>query len=391
MHETGTLRFGTVAMALLACGWLAGCKAGAKLNANQAAGAAALEVAADDLAKVGLRQFWTDKLILPPGDSVQQARLLGEQFVVLTRRNFCYTVDARTGEYRVLAQIAPESAGAFQPPCSDGVHYFFAGTDRLIGVNIATGTLDVKITLEMPSRTRAVSDKEYVYTGSLDGKIFAYAIDSQVKHWNSKVGPAVTSLDFSKGNLVAARSDVRKNRGELLSIRTRQFTENWTQFTDGPIRAPIAATDDAVFVASEDGSLYRFNSQHGWSEWRVRTGAVLLDAPLLLSDKVIQFVPGVGTWVVHKTKGDIVWTDKAALQYLGQSKDATRMYFFDGANLIVKNPDTGKTLAAVRVRNAGGVITVPNPDNTKLYLLDTAGRMLCLNDINLPYLVVDQK
>ncbi|MDD4888817.1 MAG: PQQ-binding-like beta-propeller repeat protein [Phycisphaerae bacterium] len=388
MHMTRTLRFGMVATVLLASGWLTGCNPGPRLNANQAP---ALEVAADDLAKVGLRQFWADKLILPPGDSVQQARLLGDQLVVVTRRNFCYAVDAKTGEYRILAQIAPESAGVFQPPCSDGVHYFFAGTDRLIGMNIATGTPDIKITLEMPSRTRAMSDKEFVYTGSLDGKIFAYAVDSQVKHWNSKVGPAVTSLDLSKGNLIAARSDVQKNRGELLSIRPKQFTENWTQFTDGPIRAPIAATDDAVFVASEDGSLYRFNSQHGWSEWRVRTGAILLDSPLLLSDKVIQLVPGVGTWVVHKTKGDVLWTDKAALQYLGQSKDGTRMYAFDGSNLIVKNPNTGKTLAAVRVHNMGGVITVPDPDNTKLYLLDTAGRMLCLNDINLPYLVVDQK
>ncbi len=137
----------------------------------------------DDVARMGLRTAWTTQLKLAAGDRVQQVSLLGEQLVAVTDKNYTYAIEIHGGEWRPLTEIAPAKAGPFKPPYFDGFHYFFAGTSRLVGVNAATGQPDIDIRLNMPSNVRAISDREFVYTGSLDGKIFAYSIESQQKHW----------------------------------------------------------------------------------------------------------------------------------------------------------------------------------------------------------------
>ena len=188
-----------------------------------------------------------------------------------------------------------------------------------------------------------------------------------------------------------SRSDIQKGRGEILSLKQHTWVENWpAQYTNGPITATVACTDDAIFVASQDGGVTRFNADRGWWDWRFRTPGVLVDAPVLLSDRLVQIIPGVGTWVFHRKKVDnqVMWKDPARLQYLGQAQD--RMFFFDGANLVCKNPQTGKTRGAVPVRNARNVLAVPNPDGTRLYLVETNGDILCANDLGQPYLVISQ-
>ena len=392
---------------------LAGCQAAPPDQVSAPAVASELTVAPADLDRLGLKSFWADQLQMRHGDRIQRVALLSspdrtgpDTLVALTRRNFCYIIKAQAGQIVHIVQIAEENTGAFQTPSFDGVHYFFAGTDMLVGVNAASGVCDIQMKLEMPSRIRPISDREFVYTGGLDGKIFAYAIDSQVKHWESKVGPAVVSLDFCKGNLVAARSDVRPGgQGEVLMFRPTFWTELWSQFTDGQIRAPVVCggppveppavkgeppPDYAIFVASADGSLYRFNPQHGWSEWRVRTPAPLVDSPVMLKNYILQLVPGSGTWAVNRLDGAVAWKDARMLKYLGQSKDAKRMYFLDGATLVAKDPKTGKTLGEAPI-TGGDLIPVADPDGTLLYLFDAAGHMLCLNDQALPYIRVSPK
>lgn len=393
MRQMNSHRVGLVGLVVLSAGWLAGCSDSSRLFGKTPPPQRRLSASAEDLRRIGLRQYWATQLALVGADRVRQVRLLGESLVVLTEKNFCYTVAASDGTQRCLARLSDDPAAEFHVPYFDGVRYLFAGFNRLVGVNALTGEPDVNIRLEMPSRTRAISDKEYVYTGSSDGQVFAYALESQVKHWNSKVGPAVTSLDFSHGRIIVARSNarstVRGGRGELMAIRPRQWTEAWSKYTEAPISAPIAATDDAVFVACEDGSLYRFNAEHGWPEWQVRTPAALVDGPLLLNDSIVQYVPGVGTWLIHRGRGEILWKDPARLSYLGKSKDSVRFYYLDGSAVIVKDAK-GQTLDRVSV-TSGAVLPAPDPDGTKLFLLTASGHVMCLNDISLPYLVVEKR
>lgn len=382
---------------LVLSGILAGCDGMLSADAGRGrkAGpqAAGISVARDELPRLGLRELWSDKLQLPEHDRVQQVTMLGQQLVVVTERNFCYAIDTYTGDYRPLTEIAPQQTGPFKSPFFDGFHFFFAGTKRLVGINAATGKTEIQITLDMPSNVRAISDREFVYTGALDGKIFAYSIESQQKHWEGRLGPAVVSLQFCRGNLVAARSDVLRGRGEVFMIAAKRWNDEplWTTYTQAPISAPIVATaqpDEAIFVASEDSRLYRLNAQHGWPDWELRTPAPLVDSPLVLEEAIVQIVPGHGTWVVDRMTSEIRWKDSQTLQYLGQSADKTRMYFFDGKNILAKKPQDGKTLGSLAVEGAK-IMTVPNPDDTRLYLLNAAGSMICLDESKLPYQAVE--
>ena len=118
-----------------------------------------------------------------------------------------------------------------------------------------------------------------------DGRIFAYAIASRVKSWNEKVGPAVSSLGVSRGNLIAVRSDIEANRAELLCIRPKLWTRAWpTGIIEGPVSAPVVCTDEAIYVACEDRSLYCFDAQNGWPIGRLRTPGILRDPPVVLAE-----------------------------------------------------------------------------------------------------------
>jgi outer membrane protein assembly factor BamB len=266
----------------------------------------------------------------------------------------------------------------------------------VIGLNARTLEVDVNIALALPASCPAVSDRTFVFTGALDGKLFAYNIASQVLHWKSKVASAVTGLGVLNGNVIVCRSNVKQGRGELVAYRPGQkfWSEIWPHpvFTEGPVSAPIVVSDadQAIYVASEDRSLYKFNAVDGWVDWRCRTPGILRESPTLLANGVVQRIPGSGTWLVNRTGpdgGKPLWKDPGDLQYLGQA--GQRIYFFDGRSLLCKDAATGKTLKSAEVRGAEAVISAPNPDQPLLYLVNQAGQVFCANDLNLPYLTPD--
>lgn len=337
------------------------------------------------LRNIGLQNYWETAMPMVVGDRVVNAEVLGSQIVIQTRQNTVYGVDVDRGLATPMAQVDRPQYRGLYPPSFDSQRFWFAGKASLTGIHALTQAADVKIDLLFPANTRAVSDKTFVYVGALNGKTFAYAIESKVLHWTSKVGPAVTGLGFANNMLIIARSDVDKGIGELWSIRPKMWTENWKKTTEGPISAPIVGAPDAIFVACEDRSLYKFNAQDGWIEWRVRTPGVLRESPVLLNDHVVLKVPTAGTWYIERIGGRVVWKDPADLTYLGEA--GNHLYFFDGKSIVCKDGE-GKTLGTAEIRSAGEVVGVPNPNNTKLYLVSDDGRVLCCNDVNEPYLTV---
>ncbi len=348
-------------------------------------------VSEDALRELGLRAYWDIAVPLLKGDRVTDARMLGNAIILTTEKNLCYAVDASRGVATPLAQVASADHRGMFPPTWDGQRMFFAGRSNILGLNPGLQQVDVKIPVEFPANTQAISDKTYVYVGALNGKVFVYAIDSRVKHWNSKVGSAVTSLAFTAGNqlLVVARSDVEQGRGEIFTIRVKQWTERWgPKHTEGPISAPIVGADDAVFVASEDRSLYKFNALDGWVEWRVRTPGILSESPTLLKDYLVQRVPTAGTWYIDRLGGEVMWKDPAALHYLGETKTYQYYYQGEGSQLVCKQVADGKTVGTAAVDPGFDVMPVANPNDSKLYLVAGNGRVLCCNDLNQPYLTV---
>ncbi|MCG3179221.1 MAG: hypothetical protein BIFFINMI_01554 [Phycisphaerae bacterium] len=346
-----------------------------------------------DLKALGLRPYWNISLQMLPGDAVRLVRLFDSQLIVLTWKNMVYSVDSASGQYKPLAQVdLPDRAG-LHAPVFDGARYFFAGKNEIIGLNARTLTDDVKINLEMPASCAAASDKKFVYSGALDGRVFAYNIDSQVLHWQSKVASAVTGLAVLDGNIVVCRSNVVAGRGELVAFKPGQkyWSEVWQRpvYTEGPVSAPIVVSesDHSVFAASEDRSVYKFNGVDGWVDWRCRTPGKLLEPPTLLANALVQRITGSGTWLIDRASGQPIWKDAATLHYLGQADN--RMYFFDGKELLCKEAASGRTLGKAPVQCANSVMVAPNPDQSRLYLITTAGQITCANDIQQPYLTVE--
>ena len=207
------------------------------------------------------------------------------------------------------------------------------------------------------------------------------------------VGAVIAMVTIGNGTTESVVSGISRLGSNLLSIRPGQWVDNWEQVTEGPITAPIACTDEAIFVACGNGSVYRFNSDRGWEEWRVRTPGVLTDQPVVLSDRIVQLVPGAGTYVLQRDRmadpdQQVIWKDPAPLHYLGGERD--RMYFFDGQYLLCKEAASGKTLGRVKVKNADAMIPVANPDQSRLYLVSRTGLVTCIAGLNQPYLVIGQ-
>jgi outer membrane protein assembly factor BamB len=130
---------------------------------------------------------------------------------------------------------------------------------------------------------------------------------------------------------------------KLLALDTRTGETLWTFFTDGPVRFSPVATEDRVYLVSDDGHLYCLNSSDGtlvWkfrgapaaqktlgnqrviSAWPARGGPVLYEDQIYFAASIWPFM-GTFIYALDAETGAVVWVnDSTSASYIKQPHSA---------------------------------------------------------------------
>lgn len=130
---------------------------------------------------------------------------------------------------------------------------------------------------------------------------------------------------------------------KLVALDTRTGETLWTFFTDGPVRFSPVATEDRVYLVSDDGHLYCLNSSDGtliWkfrgapaaqktlgnqrviSAWPARGGPVLYDDQIYFAASIWPFM-GTFIYALDAETGTVTWVnDSTSASYIKQPHSA---------------------------------------------------------------------
>jgi outer membrane protein assembly factor BamB len=141
--------------------------------------------------------------------------------------------------------------------------------------------------------------------------------------------------------------------------------------------APLAATDDTLFVASLDQSLYAFNREGGTTRWRKRTETPLRDRPVLHEGRVYCTIPDQGLTAFDAGTGEEAWSAEGVGGYVVAVRDG-RPIAWDGREAVSLDPETGQVIERARLEHVDFVLTDTLVDGT-LYTVSEHGVVVRFN------------
>jgi outer membrane protein assembly factor BamB len=171
-------------------------------------------------------------------------------------------------------------------------------------------------------------------------------------NWRSTtLGGRVTAPITVAGELALAGS----TNGTVMAMDAASAGIRWTRKLSAGVEAPIAADNQACFVAGIDQSLWAFDLSNGRVLWQYFTQAALTNPPVRIADGLYLSVPGEGLVSFNpmpneKPEGEVRWKSKAPGNAIARV----------GTNLMAWDVAT-RTLSSVAVSNGRIVTQVKMP------------------------------
>ena len=158
--------------------------------------------------------------------------------------------------------------------------------------------------------------------------------------WKEQLSfPISTRIGVDENNYFAG-----SDNGRVFGLKKRSPVEEWTYRTGGAIQGAPAVDLPAVYVASTDGSVYRFAGATGWTRglsWKVDTGSRIVADPVVFSRWVLAGSTDYKLYCLEQD-GGLFWT----FQTEAPIEDAPVVYSFGS------NQDFAYVIGVNRTRRA---------------------------------------
>ena len=219
-------------------------------------------------------------------DAIRSSALVENGKVVFSSDDgYLYSLDVVTGDLRWKAHIGNDAAPRIKLSKTGGGGYDYMCSSP-------------------------VSNKQYIFIGSLDSSV--YAVD--------------------------------KNDGQV----------KWRHKTNGRVRSTATIVGDTLYIGSWDNHMYAFSAVDGSLIWKFDTGGPIQSSPLVVDDKVIFGSRAAWIFGFNRHSGAEAWKTI----YWGSWVESSPIYF-DGSVYIgssdfqkvnVLDPQTGNVLQSSKVQ-----------------------------------------
>jgi len=287
---------------------------------------------------------------------------------------FVHGIDAQTGRTlwatRLGDPLHPTDAAA----ASDQWVAVVNGTTLFV-LKASTGELAWKRGVRgAPGAGPAISDR-YVIVPMLNGMVEAYRLDNYRlppwtyrSHGRAFVQPLYTGRNFAWPT----------DRGFMYLAEANDPAIRYRLETNGTIVAPAARLAPTQLIAvSTDGYVYCLHEQSGNIIWRFSTGESLIHAPFVVDDAVYVVTEQGTLYRLAGASGLDQWSTSGVTKILAASK--TRLYTVDqGARLRVIDPNNGATLGAAYIESLDFLFT--NDQTDRIFIGTRKGLIQCLHE-----------
>jgi len=155
----------------------------------------------------------------------------------------------------------------------------------------------------------------------------------------------------------------------------------WAFKAPRAVAGPVIRDGNSFYFASKDTNVYRVDVADGGGAglaWKYQTEAVLDRPPRMTKDFVYQYALGRGLTAIAKQTGKAAWSLPEGIDLLAEA--GARAYVITkNHTLAVMDNAAGRKLFAVNF--APVTDHAANTIDARIYLMDSTGRVTCLEPI----------
>lgn len=344
----------SLSLALLAAAavFLSGCSSGQR--------DLTLNVDHDAWATVGYRMAWQGYPEMGPGGEVEFFDLLGDVVVVQDSTNVVSVLEAQSGVRRWSDKPARDLV-KFVGNVREGQKLFVSSESEVFIYDVQTSTLLDRQSLQRVVNTRPVAVDDMLVYGTAGGYVLGHQVTNGINLWtNSFMDKGSVQADpVMISNLVGLVSQ----SGGVMFVDPLSGSSSGRAEIYGGTNVNTAASDDLMFVASTDHSLYAFAAADAREVWRVRTGAPLRFKPTHIEGRVFATLPGSGLTALEAKTGNQIWSaDQVEGTVIGLRNDDLMVWNAGNHTMTLLDPRDGSIVNRVPLKGVQTIIPSAQAD-----------------------------
>ncbi len=152
----------------------------------------------------------------------------------------------------------------------------------------------------------AATDGTYVYVADNAGAVSAYPVGSGTASWTYTVKNVKADLKVESSILYFV--DTFLKVGSVIALDTATQKAKWKFSATSEISAAPLVTSDALYVPSNENTLYKLNKAAGVIVWKFTTAKSIRSTPIIDSAGILYFGSNDGYfYAVNSKDGKLVW------------------------------------------------------------------------------------
>ncbi|MHC4572682.1 MAG: outer membrane protein assembly factor BamB family protein [Planctomycetota bacterium] len=323
-----------------------------------------------------LRIVWAQKLPMQKNESLERLSMLGNRIYALSNQNYMVSLNRENGSFVFGRFLAPAGFGVLGLDLYEDTLISVVGS-RLVEINPESGMEIRGQNLGFGASCSAARNSSYFYIAGADRRLRTFRAEDKVKLFEVTADneSLITSVIADDESVVFAT-----DAGNVISIRPDERKRLWQFDAAGSIVGPIVRDGNSILVASKDTYVYKLDMARGTPAiWKYQAGAILDRAPVVTRDVVYQYVPNKGLTAIDNESGRFMWQVDHGLDLLAE-KEGRAYVFREPGELVVMDNKKKKRLYSVNF--AGVTKYAGNVADSKIYVADKTGRMVCLRPVD---------
>jgi outer membrane protein assembly factor BamB len=219
------------------------------------------------------RQQWTialnNALTIPPGFNGPRG-----YFPIEGNRLVAYDLAAGNQLWLVSSQPV-------WPPVASDELVFVVHPDAIVALAAADGSEAWRVPIDERLAVRPVANDRWLIVAMVTGATLAIRVSDGTIGWRGDAGARISAPPTLTPERVYLPLEDRR----VLALQAEDGAVLWERRLGGPPTG-ILALDDRVYVGATDNFLYCLGSRRGDINWRWRTGADVIGAPVVLDDRL---------------------------------------------------------------------------------------------------------
>lgn len=314
----------------------------------------------DAYAQLGYRLVWQGYPVMGDRAAVRFFDVFDDVIVMHSAANVITLMETTTGSNRWVREVGTR-LDAFVGNTTDNGQLLVSSDNELFMLDMRTGEITDKDNLAVVVSTPPRVVWPIVVYGSGGGEVLGHNLETGFKLWGYKLRGSITARPVRIGERLVG---VVSQEGDVIILDAWNGSSTLRARIFGGLENNPVGSDDAMYVASLDQSIYGFATRGDTWDWRVRTQNPLRAQPTLLDGVLYVDIPGEGLAAIDPAYGgERIWTNPDAAGAVIGMQDGDLIVFNRERRTAYRiDPERGDLIETVVLQGVERLHMSPNID-----------------------------